>query len=84
MNKFGSIFGQILQIFSKRDFYEAAHATGADHGEEGFTCRRQFADMLSCRLGQAQSPDSERQVYPVSNPYFAQRATMISVCLGQL
>ena len=32
MNKFSSIFGQILQLFSKREFYEAVQETGAEKG----------------------------------------------------
>jgi hypothetical protein len=55
MNKFSSIFGQILQIFSKNEFYEAVKATGADRGEKGFTCWQQFVGMMFCQLGQAQS-----------------------------
>lgn len=30
MNKFSSIFGQILQIFSKQEFYEAVKDAKAD------------------------------------------------------
>jgi Domain of unknown function (DUF4372) len=55
MNKFSSIFGQILQIFSKHEFCEAVQATGANHGEKGFTCWQQFVGMMFCQLGQAQS-----------------------------
>jgi hypothetical protein len=35
MNKFSSIFGQILQIFSKNEFYEAVKETKADKGAIG-------------------------------------------------
>jgi hypothetical protein len=31
MNKFSSIFGQILQIFDKRDFLQAIRDTNAEH-----------------------------------------------------
>jgi hypothetical protein len=32
MNKFNSIFEQILQIFSRSEFYEAVMETGAERG----------------------------------------------------
>ena len=55
MNKFSSIFGQILQIFDKRDFLQAVRDTRAEHAAKGFTCWDQFVAMLFCQLGQAQS-----------------------------
>ena len=35
MNKFSSIFGQILQIFDKRDFLQAVHDTKAERCCQG-------------------------------------------------
>jgi hypothetical protein len=55
MNKFSSIFGQILQIFDKRDFLQAVHDTRAERSAKGFTCWEQFVAMLFCQLGQAHS-----------------------------
>jgi len=55
MNQFSSIFGQILRIFSKRDFYEAVRETKSEKGAKGFTCWGQFVAMLFCQLGQAHS-----------------------------
>jgi hypothetical protein len=55
MNKFSSIFGQILQIFDKRDFLQAVRETKAERAAKGFTCWDQFVAMLFCQLGQAQS-----------------------------
>jgi hypothetical protein len=55
MNKFSSIFGQILQIFSKKEFYRAVIETRAERGAKGFTCWQQFVAMLFCQLGRAQS-----------------------------
>lgn len=55
MNKFSNIFGQILQIFSKREFYKAVIQTGAERGAKGFTCWQQFVAMLFCQIGQAHS-----------------------------
>ncbi|HTP65210.1 MAG TPA: IS4 family transposase [Geobacteraceae bacterium] len=55
MNKFNSIFGQILQIFDKRDFLQAVRDTKAERYTKGFTCWEQFVAMLFCQLGQAHS-----------------------------
>lgn len=55
MNKFSSIFGQILQIFSRVEFYRAVRDTRAEKGSKGFSCWEQFVAMLFCQLGQAHS-----------------------------
>lgn len=55
MNKFNNIFGQILQIFSRREFYKAVMETGAEKGAKGFSCWDQFVAMLFCQIGQAHS-----------------------------
>lgn len=55
MNKFSSIFGQMLQIFSKGEFYRAVAETGAEKRAKGFTCWQQFVGMMFCQLGQAHS-----------------------------
>ena len=55
MNKFSSIFGQILQIISRDEFYRAVKETGSEKGAKGFTCWQQFVGMLFCQLGQAHS-----------------------------
>lgn len=55
MNRFNSIFGQILHLFSKREFFETVHATQAERGAKGFSCWDQFVAMLFCQLGQAHS-----------------------------
>lgn len=55
MNKFSSIFGQILQIFSKVEFYKAVIETGAERGAKGFSCWQQFVAMLFCQIGHAHS-----------------------------
>jgi hypothetical protein len=55
MNKCSSIFGQILQIFSKREFYQAVMETGAERKAKGFTCWQHFVAMLFCQVGQAHS-----------------------------
>jgi hypothetical protein len=55
VNRFNSIFGQILHLFSKREFFEAVYATQAERGAKGFSCWDQFVAMLFCQLGQAHS-----------------------------
>jgi len=54
MNKFSSMFGQILQIFSKTEFGNAVIETKAEKKAKGFTCREQLVAMLFCQMGQAQ------------------------------
>lgn len=55
MNRFNSIFGQILHLFSKREFFEKVCETKAERGAKGFSCWDQFVAMLFCQLGQAHS-----------------------------
>jgi len=55
INKFSSIFGQILQIFSKKEFYKAVIETRAERWAKGFTCWQQFVAMLFCQIWQAHS-----------------------------
>ncbi len=55
MNKFSSIFGQILQIFPHQDFVRAVRETRAEKGVKGFSCWGQFVAMVFCQLGQAHS-----------------------------
>jgi hypothetical protein len=55
MNKFSSMFGQVLQIFSKQEFYAAVQKTNAEKAAKGFSCWGQFVAMLFCQLGQAHS-----------------------------
>jgi hypothetical protein len=55
MNKFSSMFGQVLQIFSKKDFYSAVKKTKSEKGAKGFSCWGQFVAMLFCQLGHAHS-----------------------------
>jgi hypothetical protein len=55
MNRFSSIFGQILHLFSKHEFFEAVYDTQAERGAKGFSCWDQFVAMLFCQLGQAHS-----------------------------
>jgi hypothetical protein len=55
MNKFTSIFSQILSLFPRIDFDKAVKETKAERRAKGFTCWGQFVAMLFCQLGRAHS-----------------------------
>lgn len=55
MNRFCSIFSQILQLFSRIEFHQAVKETKAERHARGFTCWGQFVSMLFCQLGRAHS-----------------------------
>ena len=55
MNKFCSIFSQLLQLFSRIEFQHAVRETKAERHARGFTCWGQFVAMLFCQLGRAHS-----------------------------
>lgn len=55
MNRFCSIFSQLLQLFSRVEFQQAVKETKAERHARGFTCWGQFVAMLFCQLGRAHS-----------------------------
>jgi len=55
MNRFCSIFSQLLQLFPRIEFQHMVKETRAEHGAKGFTCWSQFVAMLFCQLGRAHS-----------------------------
>jgi len=55
MNRFCSIFSQLLQLFSRVEFQQAVMETRAERHARGFTCWGQFVAMLFCQLGRAHS-----------------------------
>ncbi len=55
MNKYNSIFGQILKLFPRFQFEALVKETGASRNAKGFSCWDQFVAMLFCQLGQAHS-----------------------------
>lgn len=55
MNKYNSIFGQILKIFPRIQFESFVRETKAAYHTKGFSCWDQFVAMLFCQLGQAHS-----------------------------
>jgi hypothetical protein len=55
MNRFCSIFSQLLQLFSRIEFQQAVKETKAERHARGFSCWGQFVAMLFCQLGRAHS-----------------------------
>ena len=55
MNRLGSIFSQLLQLFPRTEFCYAVKKTKAERHARGFTCWGQFVEMLFCQLGRANS-----------------------------
>jgi len=55
MNRFCSIFSQLLQMFSRVEFQHLVSVTQAERHAKGFTCWGQFVAMLFCQLGRAHS-----------------------------
>ena len=55
MNRFCSIFSQLLQLFPRLEFHRAVTETKAERHARGFTCWGQFVAMLFCQLGRAHS-----------------------------
>ncbi len=55
MNRFCSIFSQLLQMFSRVEFQHLVTFTQAERHAKGFTCWGQFVAMLFCQLGRAHS-----------------------------
>jgi len=53
MNKFCSIFSQLLQLFSRTEFEQAVRETKSERHARGFTSWGQFVAMLFCHLGRA-------------------------------
>jgi hypothetical protein len=55
MNKFCSIFSQLLQLFPRYEFQKLVQKTKAERHARGFTSWGQFVAMLFCQLGHAYS-----------------------------
>jgi hypothetical protein len=55
VRQFSSIFSQLLKLFSRADFEQAASRHKADRAAKGFECWTQFVAMLFCQLGRAHS-----------------------------
>ncbi len=55
MNRFSSIFSQLLQLFPRLEFQHMVTITQAERHAKGFSCWSQFVSMLFCQLGRAHS-----------------------------
>lgn len=55
MNRFSSVFSQILKLFSRGEFDQLVQETAAERHARGFRSWEQFVSMLFCHLGRAQS-----------------------------
>jgi hypothetical protein len=53
MQRFSSIFSQLLQLFPRLEFEKAVRDHNAEYHARGFTCWGQFVSMLFCQLGRA-------------------------------
>ena len=51
MNRFCSMFSQILQLFSRSEFELLVKETKAERHARGFSCWNQFVSMMFCQLG---------------------------------
>lgn len=55
MNRFCSMFSQILKLFPRSEFEILVKGTKAARHSRGFSCWGQFVSMLFCQLGRAHS-----------------------------
>jgi hypothetical protein len=55
VNRFSSMFSQLLKLFPRTEFQALVKRTHAERHARGFTCWGQFVAMLFCQLGRAHS-----------------------------
>ena len=55
MQRFSSIFSQLLQLFPRVEFEQAVKKHRSDYSAKGFTSWSQFVAMLFCQFGRAHS-----------------------------
>lgn len=55
MNRFCSMFSQVLKLFPRTEFQALVKRTRAERHARGFACWDQFVAMLFCQLGRAHS-----------------------------
>lgn len=55
MVRVASMFSQLLELFPRQEFHQAARRHGADRYSKGYTSWNQFVAMLFCQLARAQS-----------------------------
>jgi hypothetical protein len=55
MQRFSSIFSQLLQLFPRIEFENAVKKHKSDYSAKGFSSWAQFVAMLFCQFGRADS-----------------------------
>jgi len=55
MNKYSSIFSQLLSLFPRLEFERLVKQTGTEYAAKGFSSWGHYVAMLFCQLGQAHS-----------------------------
>src|SRR5262245_12038788 len=55
VNRFCSVFSQLLQLFPRQEFQKAVDKHRSDRGARDFTSWDHFVTMLFCQLGAAHS-----------------------------
>jgi Transposase DDE domain/Domain of unknown function (DUF4372) len=55
MTQVCSVYSQLLQLFSRREFEQAVKREGAERNAKGFSCWGQFVAMLFCQLAHLNS-----------------------------
>src|SRR3990172_3366452 len=53
MNKYCSVFSQLLQLFPRLEFQKMVQETKSERHARGFSSWGQFVSMLFCQLGRA-------------------------------
>lgn len=55
MNKYSSLFSQLLSLFPRLEFERLVRQTGTEYAAKGFSSWGHYVAMLFCQLGQAHS-----------------------------
>ena len=55
MNKYSSLFSQLLSLFPRLEFERLVKQTGTEYAAKGFSSWGHYVAMLFCQLGQAHS-----------------------------
>jgi hypothetical protein len=52
MNKYSSVFSQLLSLFPRLEFERLVKLTGTEYAAKGFSSWDHYVPMLFCQLGQ--------------------------------
>jgi len=81
VNRFVSVFSQLLQLFSRLDFQRAVKETNAERHARGFTCWGQFVAMLFGQLlTRCQAVAAGRRTFRFKNTLASRDASVIDLC----